>query len=146
MITASGLKVVDYDGMFVPGMMGLRSNELGHRNYQHPNRNEMHFGPYIDNFSAWVIYISLRLIKSDPSLWSTNNSGDECLLFRQNDFTSPFQSELLNELLSHSSEDIRECAQVMQALCTGNVERIPPVTLALPSLHSLAALSQGPKA
>lgn len=141
-ITENGLRLVDYDGMFVPGMMGLRSNELGHRNYQHPDRTEMHFGPYIDNFSAWVIYISLRCLKSDPTLWSSNDSGDECLLFRQVDFAAPFQSELINELLSHHNEDIRQCAEVLRAMCAGNVERIPPVALALPSLQSLAFLAK----
>jgi serine/threonine protein kinase len=50
------LRLVDYDGMYVPAMRNFASNELGHPNYQHPNRDQRHFGPYLDNFSAWIIY------------------------------------------------------------------------------------------
>ena len=44
-ITEHGLRLVDYDGMFVNGMAGMMSNELGHRNYQHPRRDAHHFRP-----------------------------------------------------------------------------------------------------
>lgn len=47
----SELRLVDYDGMYVPSMAGLESNELGHRNYQHPRRSREHFGPFLDNFA-----------------------------------------------------------------------------------------------
>jgi len=58
------LRLVDYDGMFVPAMNGYLASELGHRNYQHPQRAAHHFGPYLDNFSAWVIYASVRACRS----------------------------------------------------------------------------------
>ena len=38
------LKLIDYDGMFVPRLAGCRSNELGIEHYQHPQRKEHHFG------------------------------------------------------------------------------------------------------
>lgn len=37
MITEKGLKLIDYDGMFVPALSGLQSSELGHRHYQLPS-------------------------------------------------------------------------------------------------------------
>ena len=43
-------RLIDYDGMFVPSLKGKFSNEVGHRNYQHPQRTEFDFGPTIDNF------------------------------------------------------------------------------------------------
>ena len=38
--TASSLavKLIDYDGMFVPALAGNKSGEVGHPNYQHPQR------------------------------------------------------------------------------------------------------------
>ncbi len=126
-ITEHGLRLIDYDGMFVPSMMGFRSNELGHRNYQHPQRNEMHFGPYTDNFSAWVIYLTLQFIAMDPTLWEREWSGDECLLLRQSDYAAPLQSPLLLELGEHSNPQIREYANLLTNLCLSNVERIPPL-------------------
>ena len=32
------LKLIDYDGMYVPTLAGTPSGELGHPNYQHPDR------------------------------------------------------------------------------------------------------------
>ena len=80
--------LVDYDGMFVPSMQGFTSNELGHRNYQHPGRTKDHFGGYLDNFSAWSIYTSLYCLTLDPTLWRKLEAGDECLLFRQEDYVN----------------------------------------------------------
>src|SRR5438477_81764 len=32
------LKLIDYDGMWVPALAGRPSGEVGHANYQHPQR------------------------------------------------------------------------------------------------------------
>src|SRR5687767_6044022 len=53
------LRLVDYDGMWVPELDGMRSNELGHRNYAHPRRTREDFGAHLDAFPSWVVYTSL---------------------------------------------------------------------------------------
>ncbi len=70
-VVGEEIKLVDYDGMYVPGLDGMLSNEIGHPNYQHPIRSEKDFGPYLDRFSEWIIYLSLKAISLDPSLWMT---------------------------------------------------------------------------
>lgn len=90
-------KLIDYDGMYVPALQGLPTHEAGHPNYQ-LERNNMDFGPSLDNFSAWVIYLSLRALTIRPSLWTQFQGGDDCLLFRRKDFATPSQSLLLQEL------------------------------------------------
>lgn len=129
MICPEGLRLVDYDGMFVPGMEGMMSNELGHRNYQHPKREAHHFGPYLDNFSAWLIYISLLAIATDPELWSIAGCGDENLLFRQADFVDPESSEMFERFRSHSNPEIREYGRLLEQLCAMSVEDIPALEL-----------------
>ncbi len=129
MICPEGLRLVDYDGMFVPGMEGMLSNELGHRNYQHPKRDAHHFGPYLDNFSAWLIYISLLAIAADPELWSIPSCGDENLLFRQADFVDPESSEMFKIFRSHANPEIREYGRILEQLCAMNVEDVPPLEL-----------------
>lgn len=59
-VNKRGLRVIDYDGAYVPALNGMPSGELGHHNYQHPKRTSSDFGPYLDNFSAWVIHVSLQ--------------------------------------------------------------------------------------
>lgn len=84
------VKLVDYDGMFVPALAGQASNELGHRNYQHPGRTKTDFGPHLDNFSAWLIDTCLYCIERDPRLWFTLKAGEDCLLFREKDLQDPY--------------------------------------------------------
>src|ERR1700733_9315482 len=71
LVTPSGeLKLIDYDGMFVPSLARIGACEKGHLNYQSPTRTMSTWGPYLDNFSAWVIYTSLIALTIDPTLWS----------------------------------------------------------------------------
>ena len=55
------LKVVDYDSMFVPALVGTRSPETGHPGFQHPGRTLSDFGPHIDNFFGLVDLLPARL-------------------------------------------------------------------------------------
>lgn len=128
LVTTDGLRLVDYDGMFVPALNGHGSNELGHRNYQHPGRTGEHFGPYLDNFSAWAIYSALETITIDPSTWKILKGGDECLLFRGTDFQDPGRSRAFGLLAEHPCNAIRErCAQ-LQSFLAMTPDQVPPLT------------------
>ncbi len=120
-----GIRLVDYDCMYVPGLSGWPSNELGHRNYQHPGRAAIHFSPEMDNFSAWSIDTSLRCLAIDPGLWDKLKAGDECLLFRRNDFVAPATSEAFHTLASHGNEEIVSRAQFLQALAIRELSAVP---------------------
>src|SRR5208337_1298306 len=51
MITASGvMKLVDYDGMFVPAFAGKPAPEIGLPSYQHPRRRLADYGVGLDRF------------------------------------------------------------------------------------------------
>jgi tRNA A-37 threonylcarbamoyl transferase component Bud32 len=117
--------LVDYDGMFVPSMKGQSSRELGHSNYQHPARNTSHFDAGIDNFSAWIIYHTVMLLRSDPGLWQRNGGGEDCLLFRHSDFLQPESSRLMSELERHPVPDIKERAKVLRNLFEYSFETVP---------------------
>jgi len=83
--------LVDYDGMFVPGMpeQGLsRSNERGHPNYQHPDRNEQ-FDERLDRFAGMVIVTALRTLEADRAAWDQFSNGGDNLLFAADDFKDP---------------------------------------------------------
>jgi hypothetical protein len=121
------LRLVDYDGMFVPSLQGWGSNELGHRNYQHPARTRDHFGPYLDNFSAWVIYLSLMCVAIDPTLWNKAGGGDDCLLFRQRDYVDPKRSHILKLLSHHASVDIRKAASMFESMLCEVPDHLPGI-------------------
>jgi len=110
------LRLIDYDGMYVPTLSGEGSHEVGHRNYQHPLRTESDFGPYLDNFSAWVVYVSLIALAADPGLWKQFGSGDESLLFRRRDFEQPEASNVIRVLERHRDEQIRSAIALFKPL------------------------------
>jgi hypothetical protein len=95
------LKLVDYDGMFVPALAGLTSNESGHVNYQHPERGGQ-FDRLLDRFSAAVIYTALSALAADPALWPRYSNGEN-LLFKRADFDLPHASPLFAELQAISA-------------------------------------------
>lgn len=98
LVSGGFLKLIDYDGMYVPALAGLASHEEGHRNYQHPGRTGRDFHPGLDDFSAWVIFTSISALAIDPRFWNLLNGGDECVLFRRADFEKPRASKALESL------------------------------------------------
>jgi hypothetical protein len=131
------LRLIDYDGMFVPSLQGMGSHELGHVNYQHPRRSHRDFGLYVDNFSAWVIYLSLLALSIDPKLWALADSGDEHLLFRQRDFQAPHESITLQALRSSPNTNLNGIASYLTSLVQGEVPQVP--RLRADSLNLVAA-------
>ncbi|MBY0550098.1 MAG: hypothetical protein K2W95_22675 [Candidatus Obscuribacterales bacterium] len=125
MVCDGELFLVDYDAMFVPALAGYASNELGHSNYQHPLRTGSDFGPWLDNFSAWIIDTALLCLLHDPSLWNTFN-GDESLLFRQTDFANPEKSQLLSVLQDHEVDAIRERGAMLKQYLAVRPQLVPP--------------------
>lgn len=117
------LKLIDYDGMFVPSLKGWRSCELGHRNYQHPRRSEQHFDQTLDRFSAIVIYLGLVALSRDPLLWDKFSDGGDNLLFRAEDFANPDNSALVREL--HGIIAPSSMIEIFRVICRGRVEDVP---------------------
>ncbi|MDR7556049.1 MAG: hypothetical protein QN157_10615 [Armatimonadota bacterium] len=130
------LRLIDYDGMYVPALRGEGSHEVGHRNYQHPLRTESDFGPYLDNFSAWVVYVSLIALAADPGLWKQFGGGDEALLFRRRDFEQPEASDVLRALERHREEQIRSAIALFKSLLYLGPRDVPSLDgqIAPPSL------------
>jgi hypothetical protein len=139
LVTPAGeLKLIDYDGMYVPGLDGLGASELGHPNYQSPLRTKDTWGPDIDRFSAWVIYTSLAALAVDPLLWrALHVDGDETLLFHKSDFTDHDSSRMRYALANSSEARLREVARDIEFLWA-------PDLAAIPSLEAPLAPARGP--
>jgi len=127
LVVNGDFRLIDYDGMFVPALKGKFSNEVGHRNYQHPQRTEFDFGLAIDNFSAWVIYISLIALSIDSSLWNQLKAGDECLLFRREDFEEPFASQPLSLLSTHRDQRLVSLVGLFQSIIYRSPDQVPSI-------------------
>jgi len=119
------IKLIDYDGMFVPRLAGRQSNERGLEHYQHPKRDDHHYGRYLDSFSNWVIYTTLFALSSDPSLWSLINLEDKHLIFKRSDYDNPDASKTFQLLKKHDDRTIRTYATTVENLIAYDVEKVP---------------------
>ncbi|GEM55387.1 hypothetical protein B0A58_10270 [Flavobacterium branchiophilum NBRC 15030 = ATCC 35035] len=91
------LFLIDYDGMFVPKLLGEKSIEEGTPSYQHPNRTNEDFNEKIDHFSILNIYTSLLALTVSLDLYDKFNDGEN-IIFTKEDFLNPDDSELFRTL------------------------------------------------
>jgi hypothetical protein len=96
---ALALRLVDYDGIWVPALAQRISGEAGHPAFQHPERRVKEiYGPEMDRFPLLVIATALRCVSVAGSrLWRRYDNGDN-LLFRESDLRAPRESDLFQEL------------------------------------------------
>jgi hypothetical protein len=123
-ICGSEIRLVDYDGMYVPKLAGFKSNELGHANYQHPARQMSDFGDYLDNFSAWLIYLSLQMLARAPEL-AKYHAFDDCLIFKRADLRNPDRSPVFAGAGFHADSTVRSCAHAIKQCLELPLREIP---------------------
>ena len=124
MVQADGqIRLVDYDGIFLPQFQGQRSSELGHKNYQHPQRKADDYDDYVDNFPSLVIYLSLLALASEPGLWAYFN--DDNLIFTRSDYADPAKSELFDVLKRSPDETVVKLAESLEECCAMPVADVP---------------------
>ena len=91
------LTLVDYDGMFVPAMKGLKSPTIGTKDFSHPLRTIDDFDETIDDFALASIALSLKAISLRPSLLNEYGSADR-LLFSAEDYRDLSKSRVIAAL------------------------------------------------
>ena len=110
------LRLIDYDGMWVPALAGEGSNETGHPDYQNPRRTQKDFHARVDEFSDAVIQIAIGALMRERSLWDKYNNGDN-LLFRRRDFLDPRSSPLIADLRALGDPEISEKLDFLLNAC-----------------------------
>ena len=123
MVANGEIKLIDYDGMFVPGMKPGNGSETGHRHFQHPGRRVSSFGPGMDRFSFIALDLSLRALVEDKSLYPKFREGGETIIFKANDFADPQNSEIFRRLLAMPK--LKEQARGFAAICVAPLEAVP---------------------
>jgi len=129
LIHNNGMVLVDYDGLYVPGLEGMASAELGNANFQHPQRKYSDFGSQLDRFSSIVIYLALQALIEKPELWTkysptaTGSFQAEGILFQKTDFQYPLKSMLLKELETVTA--LRNAINAFRNICAGPLAEVP---------------------
>lgn len=110
------LRLVDYDGMFVPGLAGMAVIERGHDSFQPPWRSVSDFHPGLDYFAGWVVFASLYATAHRPQLWHEFECGDDCLLFRRADFADAASSGALKALRGSADPEIEAIGTALSTI------------------------------
>ncbi len=120
------LKLIDYDGMFVPALADRPSGEYGHANYQHPRRQpESSYHREMDRFSHLLIYTAFRCLRvGGEELW-LHYDNQENLLFREEDLLQPSKSPLLHELWKIPDREARSLVGHLLLASQGPLENVP---------------------
>lgn len=119
--------LVDYDGIFIPGLDTKYSCELGTHDFQHPLRDMLEFGEHTDDYSIVVISVTLHAAADYPDLfgeadWTTTP------LFAERTITDYLTEQWLSlgkthlvelvELLDSPTPDIEELTRLLSRLCS----------------------------
>ncbi len=123
------VKLIDYDGMFIPDFVGQKQIERGRSEYQHPNRENFVFDEKIDRFSFWVILCALEALKFDKTLWKEIMQGGfntlSNMLFCGNDFSNPYNSKLFSHLQNLNQPSLNfYINQIKSSLSTSIIPQI----------------------
>lgn len=134
------VKLIDYDGMYVPALANKKSIEKGRSEFQHPKRTMCNFSPEMDRFSFWVMITALEAIKVDKTLWRGEmqggfNTGDN-FLFTIQDFLNPNQSNLFNRLYNLNSTSLNFYLDKLKWFCNIEYSVVTKPTLSSQSSSS----------
>ncbi len=123
MVDGGRIRLIDYDGMFVPGMAAGNGTEIGHRHFQHPGRGAGNFGPSMDRFSFISVDLTLAALAERPGLFNKYATTGENILFTGNDFRDPSISPVFAEIRAIPS--LRKSAEDFAAVCQASVAGVP---------------------
>ncbi|NBC17330.1 MAG: hypothetical protein GVY18_08470, partial [Bacteroidetes bacterium] len=124
------IHLIDYDAAYVPPLWEQPPSEIGKPNYQHPDRlasDSEHYGYYAENvdaFAALVVYLSLKAVAADPSLWDRYHTGDN-LIFVQNDYKRPGHTPIWPNLRSSRDQEVRQLTETLERYCKASVAELP---------------------
>ena len=121
--SATDLKLIDYDGMFVPELEPWGSTELGQRNFQHPGRSWLHYDERLDRFSFALLDVALEALAMQPALWELTGSDEAGIVLRASDFADPAASTAFGVLAELDGLAVR--ARQLAAVCRSPFERVP---------------------
>lgn len=123
------IKLIDYDGLYIPFLSGEEQKERGRSEFQHPNRSYFGFNEKIDRFSFWVILCALEALKFDKSLWKETMQGGfntlDNMLFVGSDFSNPTYSKLFQRISNLNQPSLNfYIAKLQVSLNTSNTEKL----------------------
>ncbi len=136
LVRSNGTMVlIDYDGMYVPGLLGKQAENKGVEEYQHPMRTLKHFDTNLDDYAIAIIAAALVALAQSPELYKQFGETDR-MLFKRADLltsTSPLKTSL--QALQHPT--VNALLQLLQESIIAQNLQLPGLAKTLQSLPAL---------
>jgi serine/threonine protein kinase len=131
------IKLVDYDGIWMPSLGNMPDSTMGLPGYQHPLRKYFpNLREKADWFSELVIYLSLLAIAENPRLWADARDTGR-LLFDVRDFENPSMSKMFANLRNSPSNEIKRLARELERFCRErDLTRLRPLEAVVKGLET----------
>jgi len=121
------IKLIDYDGIYIPEFKNQDVKESGTKHFQHQSRLDGKislFDETMDRFSALVIYLSLLILSEKPNMFKIYHDESN-IIFNQKDLNDPDNSKIFNELSSISNPEIKKLTNQLKRYCKMGLSKIP---------------------
>ncbi|MBC5772768.1 protein kinase family protein [Pontibacter sp. KCTC 32443] len=122
------IKLIDYDGLYIPEFANKTNLEHGRSEFQHPKRTQAYYNEKIDRFSFWVILCALEALKYDKSLWLEVMQGGyntlDNLLFTGEDFKNFRNSKLVQRLYNLNKPALSFYLNSLEYFCKSPVSSV----------------------
>jgi len=137
------VRLIDYDGLYVPDLPTGCGTELGHRHFQHPCRQASDHGPALDRFSFIAIDLALSAVAEKPELFKQFSTGEN-ILFTANDYLDPDQSKVFQALRAVPA--LKSAVDRFAQVCAGPVAAVPALDAFLNPPAAAVAVTPRPAA
>lgn len=116
----SEVKLIDYDGMFIQGLEDEESGEGGTFGFIHPKGRD--YSSDMDNFSMWIIYLSIEILIIDASYFNKDN---DIIVFDGSDFTDLDNSDTVKKLKNSGNDKLVKIIKFIESICRNESSKVP---------------------
>jgi hypothetical protein len=134
LVNGSGIKLIDYDGCFIPELAEADPGEAGNPHFQHPKRKTGYYALNVDAFPALVIYLSLLALSHNSSLWSRFHDH-EGLIFADADYRAPRSTPIWRELGKIRDPMVTSLTEALADMCDAPIDGLHPLSDLVPNGH-----------
>ncbi len=135
------VKLIDYDNFYSKSLNEhFSQTTTGYSGYQHPiraNIRTMMSSDKDDYFAELIIYLSIRAIVQDFSLWNISKDDDYALLFTKDDFADIQHSKLFLRVKQFGGEISMLCTILEEYLKSTDLSTLEPFDVILDRMTKL---------
>ena len=132
------IRLIDYDNFYTPSLGdSMYQTTTGYSGYQHPKRlsqSRVLSSEKDDYFAELIIYLSIKAIAADLTLWDIARNDDYALLLTNEDYKDIYKSALFSKIKRLGGELEELCLILEIYLSKNSIEELEPFDVLIEKL------------